>query len=77
MFYGVIGFIAVFITLCSLEAKLRTIVKQNGRIIELLRKRIGSKKTLIDSSFIISSPDFSYGRCFILSVISKHMFKSA
>lgn len=39
MFYGVIGFIAVFITLCSLEAKLRTIVKQNDRIVELLEKR--------------------------------------
>ncbi|MED3981322.1 hypothetical protein [Priestia megaterium] len=39
MFYGVIGFIAVFITLCSLEAKLRTIVKQNDTIIDLLEKQ--------------------------------------
>ncbi|AKP78488.1 MULTISPECIES: hypothetical protein [Priestia] len=39
MFYGVIGFIAVFITLCSLEAKLKTIVKQNDRIIDLLEKQ--------------------------------------
>lgn len=39
MFYGVIGFIAVFITLCSLEVKLRTVVKQNDRIIDLLEKQ--------------------------------------
>lgn len=39
MFYGVIGFIAVFITLYSIEAKLRTIVKQNDRVIELLEKQ--------------------------------------
>ncbi|MEM4995514.1 MULTISPECIES: hypothetical protein [Priestia] len=39
MFYGVIGFIAVFITLCSIEAKLKTLVKQNDRIIDLLEKK--------------------------------------
>ncbi|MCM3770287.1 MULTISPECIES: hypothetical protein [Priestia] len=31
MFLAIIEFIAVFITLCSLEAKLRTIVQQNER----------------------------------------------
>jgi hypothetical protein len=39
MFLAIVGFIAVFITLCSLEAKLRTIVKQNDRIIELLERQ--------------------------------------
>ncbi|MET3687440.1 hypothetical protein ABIC37_002960 [Priestia megaterium] len=39
MFLAIIGFIAVFIILCSLEAKLRTIVKQNDKIIELLEKQ--------------------------------------
>ncbi len=39
MFFVIIGFIAVFITLCSLEAKLRTIVKQNDRLIKLLEKK--------------------------------------
>ncbi|KRD90331.1 hypothetical protein ASE51_06980 [Bacillus sp. Root147] len=77
MFYGVIGFIAVFMTLCSLEAKLRTIVKQNNRIIELLKKRIESKKTLMNSTFITSSPASSYGRCFIVSLILKQMLRSA
>lgn len=44
MFFVIIGFIAVFITLCSLEAKLRTIVKQNDRLIKLLEKRTDTNK---------------------------------
>ncbi len=39
MFFVIRGFIAVFITLCSLEATLRTIVKQNDRVIKLLEKK--------------------------------------
>ena len=39
MFFVIIGFIAVFITLCSLEAKLRTIVNQDNRLIKLLEKK--------------------------------------
>ncbi len=31
--------IAVFVTLCSLEAKVRTIVEQNNRLIKLLEKK--------------------------------------
>lgn len=39
MLFVIIEFIAVFITLCSLEAKLRTIAKQNDRLIKLLEKK--------------------------------------
>lgn len=39
MFLAIIGFIAVFIILCSLEANLKTIFKQNDRIIDLLDKQ--------------------------------------
>lgn len=51
MFFVIIGFIAVFITLCSLEAKLRTIVKQNDRLIKLLEKRTVTNRKSPDSIF--------------------------
>lgn len=38
-----------------------------------LRDRIESKKTLMNSTFMISSPDFSYGRRFILRVHKKNL----
>ncbi|SDC17601.1 hypothetical protein SAMN04487777_101101 [Priestia aryabhattai B8W22] len=51
MFFVIIGFIAVFIILCSLEAKLRTIVKQNNGLIKLLEKRTDTNRKSSDSIF--------------------------